>query len=272
MVTIDLRALGDLGDLLFHSRRQPSDQLQLPASPLDLPDALIEIAGQLADLFDYFTGPLLDVLDHLADLFGGIRRAPSQAAHLFRHHGEPAAMLAGARRFDGRVERQQIGLIGNRLDDMGDALDLLAALVERLDQLATGAGPGTELMHASDGRLQLATTGIAAGARLGRGFHGLSRQVGSGPLGVDHHLGATDDLPRRQQLRLQALHQLLHRIGNACSGKRVVADALRQVTGQLGNIRQFPGRARRGAATGDAPGQPEQRKRQQQAQRERPAA
>ena len=36
-----------------------------------------------------------------------------QLAHFVRDHGEAPAVLAGARGFDGRVQRQQIGLVGN---------------------------------------------------------------------------------------------------------------------------------------------------------------
>lgn len=42
--------------------------------------------------------------DHLADLAGGLLRAVSQRAHLVGHHGEAAAVLAGTRSLDGRIE------------------------------------------------------------------------------------------------------------------------------------------------------------------------
>ena len=43
-----------------------------------------------------------------------------KAADLGRHDGEAAARVAGARRLDGRVERQQVGLPGDLVDDPDD--------------------------------------------------------------------------------------------------------------------------------------------------------
>jgi hypothetical protein len=44
---------------------------------------------------------------------------------LGRHHGKAAAGIARARRLDGGVQRQQIGLLGNRRDQLDDVADLL---------------------------------------------------------------------------------------------------------------------------------------------------
>jgi hypothetical protein len=51
------------------------------------------------------------------DLFGRARGLGRQRLHFLRHHREAAAGLAGARRLDGRVERQQVGLLGDRADE-----------------------------------------------------------------------------------------------------------------------------------------------------------
>ena len=54
-----------------------------------------------------------------------------QRPHFIGHHRKAAPGLAGAGGFDGRVERQQVGLLGNR----GDQLDDVADPARRLEQL-----------------------------------------------------------------------------------------------------------------------------------------
>ena len=54
--------------------------------------------------------------DQLGGLFGGFLRALGQFAHFVRHHCETTPLLACARRFNGGVQRQQIGLSGNILN------------------------------------------------------------------------------------------------------------------------------------------------------------
>ena len=55
-------------------------------------------------------------------------RALRQVAHFGRHHREAAALLAGARRFHRRVQRQDIGLEGDAVDDADDVDDLPATM------------------------------------------------------------------------------------------------------------------------------------------------
>ena len=61
---------------------------------------------------------LLDrIVDQRLDFLGRGGRALGQVAHFAGDHGEAAALLAGARRFDRRVQRQDIGLEGDAVDD-----------------------------------------------------------------------------------------------------------------------------------------------------------
>src|SRR5471030_131128 len=64
----------------------------------------------------------------------------SASLHLGRHHGETLAVFVRARRFDGRVQRQQIGLIGDVVDDADLLRDLPHRRRRRLDHLAALAG------------------------------------------------------------------------------------------------------------------------------------
>ncbi|MNJ65017.1 hypothetical protein D3C77_610090 [compost metagenome] len=58
-------------------------------------------------------GTVLQARDQLLDFFGGLLGALGQAAHFIGDHGKAASGFTGARRFDGGVEGQQVGLLGH---------------------------------------------------------------------------------------------------------------------------------------------------------------
>ena len=60
----------------------------------------------------------------------GHHGALGQLAHLVRHHREAAARLARARRLDGRVQGQQVRLVGDLLDDLQDLADVVGVAVQ----------------------------------------------------------------------------------------------------------------------------------------------
>ena len=66
------------------------------------------------------------LLHLLRALLGGL----GERAHFVGDDREAAAVIAGARRFDGRVQRQQIGLVGDTADRAGDLADVLGAPLE----------------------------------------------------------------------------------------------------------------------------------------------
>src|SRR5205823_10546934 len=61
--------------------------------------------------------------DLLADLVGGLRGLVGEALHLGGDHGEAAAGVTGACRLDGGVQRQQVGLRGDGLDQVDHHAD-----------------------------------------------------------------------------------------------------------------------------------------------------
>ena len=65
----------------------------------------------------------LDAGDLLADFAGGLRGLLGQRLHFRCDDRKTAAGLAGARRLDGGVERQQIGLAGDGVDQFDDVAD-----------------------------------------------------------------------------------------------------------------------------------------------------
>ena len=82
-----------------------------------------------------------------------LARASGQIAHLLGHHREAASVLAGARRLDRGVEREQVGLEGDLVDDLDDLGDVLRR--------------GVDLVHRRGHRahLGLAVVGRLRGAR-----------------------------------------------------------------------------------------------------------
>ena len=77
---------------------------------------------------------LLDPGDLGLDVPGGRGGLLGQFLDLVGHHGKALARSPGARRFDGGVQRQQIGLRGDVGDRLGHLADLLGCLAELLHQ------------------------------------------------------------------------------------------------------------------------------------------
>ena len=103
-----------------------------------LPHHLLDGVGGLArhfpadlDLFHHHPhggGDLVHPAAQLADDVVHLRRrmgsALGELAHLVRHDRKAAPLLASARRFHGGVERQDVGLEGDAIDDADDVCDL----------------------------------------------------------------------------------------------------------------------------------------------------
>src|SRR3546814_10805198 len=85
-----------------------------------------------------------------SDLLGGLH---GERLHLAGHHGEALAGLAGARRLDGRVERQQVGLLGDVMDQAsGRAHSELQSLM-RISYAVFGVTQNEDISHISQHNL-----------------------------------------------------------------------------------------------------------------------
>ena len=60
-------------------------------------------------------------------------------------------MLTGTGSFDGGVECQQIGLVGDFLNGAGDDADLLGTVAETLDRVSCILDPNDDAVHYRDG-------------------------------------------------------------------------------------------------------------------------
>ena len=85
----------------------------------------------------YHRGDRLDLLLNLPGqilrLARALLRGLGQRADFVSHNGEATAVIAGARRFDGGVEGQEIGLVRNITDGLCDISDACRLSTELLD-------------------------------------------------------------------------------------------------------------------------------------------
>src|SRR5574343_576226 len=107
------------------------------------------------------------------------RRTLCQFAYLIRHHGKTAAQVAGTRRFNGGIQRQQVGLVGHVTNDVQHADNGLALLRQRghlLLAVAYGLTDGVDFLQ---GGINHARAVAGDGACLAGALLGDFRAVGN---------------------------------------------------------------------------------------------
>ena len=124
-----LREFVNLGD---HGGDFAQRQVQVVAEG----DAFVHDAGALLHVVHRFARFLLNAGDEFGDFLGGLRRFFRQLAHFIGDDGESQPVFAGARRFDRRVQRQQVGLLGQIVNHLHDLADIVGALSEHADDFA----------------------------------------------------------------------------------------------------------------------------------------
>ena len=115
-----------------------------------------------------FFGLLLNAAHSAGHFAGSLHGFFGQVAHLVGHHGETATGLARPGGLNGRVQGQQIGLIGHIIDKIHHVAD----------------GPGF-FAQAGHGFFQ----GQGAVLDLGYGLHGHAQFFGTGTSGLARALG-----------------------------------------------------------------------------------
>ena len=173
------------------------------------------------------------------DFFGGLGGLVGQRLHLGGDHRKAAAGFAGARRFDGGVQRQQVGLRGDRVDQFDHLADLL--------------GAGRQHLHGGVGALGIAhrLAGDLARARhlpgnLGDRARQLFRRgrdradivggvLGRGPDGGGARAGVARGCRHRLRRGLHARRRRRHRTDDA-------VDAALEIVGEAFHRRAALGR------------------------------
>ena len=189
------------------------------------------LADQVADL-------AVEIANGVADQMGRLARRLGEALHLAGDHRKAPARGAGAGGLDGGVQRQQVGLLGDRLDRSGYLGDLRERGADR---------PETEL-DAADGFDQFGDVpdrGLHRGARLrdfvdGGGRGGLHRLRGAGDIvvGGDHGLGGLLQMPEAVGLVGDAAGDFLQISGDVRKLDPEAADPVRQLIDQTFAVRR----------------------------------
>nr|WP_236709374.1 hypothetical protein [Pseudomonas sp. Leaf127] len=132
-------------------------------------------------------GVLLQGLDNAARFLDRVLGAPGQVAHLVGHHGKTAPVVTGTRGLDGRVQGQQVGLLGDVANDVQHTADAPALGRQLLDLLV---GPGQLIDLAGDqGRGALDQPGaVLDGLQNATGCLRRRRGTAGDVLGGDGHL------------------------------------------------------------------------------------
>ena len=132
-------------------------------------------------------------------------RALGQQSDLVRHHRKSTALFPGAGRFNRGVQRQQVGLFGNRADHFKHTADLAALRGQCLyhfDRLIDGAGQLPDLLQAAIDVL-LAKPGLRLGTpHFAGGVFGVFRHL---LYGVGDFVDGSRHLVHLQGLLLAAL-------------------------------------------------------------------
>ena len=202
---VDLAADGR--EALLHADDDALNLFGALAGALGARGDIVALADQIADL-------AVKVANGIADQMRGLPRRFGEAFHFAGDHRKAFACLAGARRFDGRIQREQIGLLGDRLDRSGHLRNLCQGAsdsaqsgfdaADRFDQFGDVLDRGVH----RDARLGDFTDG-RGGSRLHR-----LRCVGDVVIGGDHRLGSLLQMPEAVGLDRHALCDLLHIAGN----------------------------------------------------------
>ena len=75
----------------------------------------------------------LQALDHFLNILGGILRPRGQRTYFIGHHRKAATLFTGTRRFDGGIECQQVGLLGNPANHRQYRADIGGFLLQGLN-------------------------------------------------------------------------------------------------------------------------------------------
>src|SRR5690606_34549555 len=164
---------------------------------------------------DHVLDLLADLADRAGHLVGGLRAAVRELANLFGDDGEAAAVLARARRLDGRVQRQQVGLARDALDRFDEPVDL----VRRPRQLGDLGGRGADRFA----DLQEYTQ------RAGQVLALLTRQAGDALAPLAHLVRALADLAR-------AAPHLAHRAVHGTQPRRLLLRSARDADHRGGHL------------------------------------
>ncbi|CSD25576.1 Uncharacterised protein [Vibrio cholerae] len=125
-----LRRMGNLIGHLFNRSHTISDRLQRRIHFPCLLNTSTSLLLAAPHHFDHLLTRLLQVLNHMLDLFGRGLSARSQSTNFIRHHRKTASGISGTRGFNRRIECQQIGLLGDTADHIQNTANVITKLAQ----------------------------------------------------------------------------------------------------------------------------------------------
>ncbi len=184
---------------------------------------LAGLAGALLGGHDGRVGLVPHAGDDHRDRLGGVHRSLRELADLGGDDGEPLARLAGPGRLDGGVQREQVRLRRDVVDQLQDVADLLRALAQGQRARGDGLDLVLHVAHRVAGQLGVLCHGMrVVGDRPGGGgqFHDGRRCLRDRRGLLARHRGR---VPRRQPQLAGDIHQ--DRRGRPDAAEEVVAVA-----------------------------------------------
>ena len=158
-----------MGDALGLAVDHADDLADFADRVADLAEAGLGGAAALdagLDLGGDGTGLAGQLADRQRDLAGRRARVVGELLHFGGDDREAAAGVPGARRFDGRVEREHVGLAGDGFDRRGDGLDLVHRRGEAGHALAQLDDQLGQALEAGDGAFDRSAAGVELGLGL----------------------------------------------------------------------------------------------------------
>jgi hypothetical protein len=122
--------------------------------------------GDGADVVHGALGRDLHLGDLRGDFLGGLRGLNGERLDFGRHHRKAPSGVAGARRFDRGIERQQVGLAGDVPDEAHDFVNMLGGAGECSNGLVGFAGHDRGALDNPGGVLKLRRNGLHGIAKL----------------------------------------------------------------------------------------------------------
>src|SRR5208337_720287 len=198
--------LGELVDFRDHVGNFVESGAQVVAEA----ETFLDDAGAVLHIFDGLARFALDALDEVGDFLGGLGGLFGELADFVRDDSETETVLTGARGFDGGVEGEQVGLLGEVINDFNDLADVIGAMAENIDDFGGGLNGAVGAVQAIGSFLH----SLDAGDDLLAGAVGDVQQdlggIGDALNGGDHLIDGSGSFGDAGSLHLSVLDDVLH--------------------------------------------------------------
>jgi len=95
-------------------------------------ETFFDDAGAFLHVFDGLASFALNALNQVGNFLGGLCGLLSQFADFIGNNGKAETVLAGAGSFDGSVEREEVGLFGQVINDFDNLANVIGAVTRML--------------------------------------------------------------------------------------------------------------------------------------------